>query len=148
MDKNLDKLYFEASNSVRHYSGLILSLKNTTIAQGFAILAAQGYFYQTKAYSQSLLLGCFGILFTLTLHLIGRNLMGHFDISLDIVQRIEQELSAEHDSLGPWTAFDATSLRHRGHLLVRSFTLHGHVFLLLIAFFCIVAYDVAMLFSL
>ncbi len=145
MGRNLEAMYSEGSNSVRHYSGLILSLKNTTIAQGFALLAGQGYFFQTREYAWSLLVGCFGVLFTLTLNLIGRGLMGHFNVLVDTVQRIERELSSEYESLGPWTTFESSSIRHRGHSVIRPITLHGHIVLLLIAFLCIIAYDIVML---
>ena len=92
MGEPMEKLYEEASNSVRHCSGAILTLKSITIAQGFALLAAQGFLYKSEDTVLSLTLGVFGVFFTIVLNFIGLNLMKHFNLVLEAAQAIEKKL--------------------------------------------------------
>jgi hypothetical protein len=146
MCKSIEKLYGEASNSVRHYSGLIVTLKSVTIAQGCALLAAQGYLYKSKDILLSLGLGLFGIFFTLALYFIGRNLMDHFDAIIKVALKIEETFYPDNQSLCPWTAFDVTSTRENGNKIVMALTLHGHIVMLLVAFLAIILFDILILF--
>ena len=142
MGELMDILYKEASNSVRHYSGAIFMLKSITIAQGFALLAAQGFLYKSQDTILSLGLAFFGLFFTLALYLIGSNLMGHFNAVLGAAQAIEKKLCPDQNDLAPWSALEKSSIRKAGNPFVRAMTLHGHVILLLVAFFSLILYDV------
>ena len=112
------------------------------MAQGFALLAAQGFLYKSQDTILSLGLAIFGLLFTLALHLIDSNLMGHFNDVLRAALAIEKKLCPDQDDLAPWSALDLGSIRNAGNQFRRNITLHGHVILLLVAFCSVILYDV------
>jgi hypothetical protein len=117
-DSELATLYTESANVLRHYSGLVLGVRNIVTVQGFAVAGVSGYLYREGlfAYAAAVSLLCF--LQTLVLWRVIFSYAGHFFAILKWACQAERTLNpreSPQDVSGPWSAYEKErkTLTHR-----------------------------------
>ncbi len=129
MPLDVDSLYREASNTLRHYSTRVMAIRSMVLAQGFALLAGAGYLVREGQMLFVFAVAGLGVGLTWILHKLLLNYWRHFETVLDSVVDLEVDAAAT-----PWKDYkeQRTSLEDltpAGRLVV-----HGPFYLLYFAF--------------
>jgi len=106
MSIQLETLYIEGCNAVRHYSNGVKTIRTISIGQGFVIITGTCYLIVHKQFLASIIVASFGLMLTIVLFMLQLNYWKQFDAVLEYVTNIENGDSQNVSKCnGPWSAY-------------------------------------------
>ena len=138
--------YNEGCQALRHYSNCIINVRTVTIAQGFIILSGAFFLLKENNFLLSLLTSCFGLIFTVFLHILQGNYGKHFEAILINVMLLEKQANIEKNYSGPWSAYYVPRNKRFNNKFYKYVIYYGAIFLLLISMSGVFAFSLVKLF--
>lgn len=138
---NKESFYREGACNLRFFVECVREMRTITIAQGVVIITAAAYLNEKGLFSLSIIVGVFGLLFTLVLSVYHRKYMKLADAATEYLQRLEAEFSAPEPPDGPFLAVERSRMSVRRQKLDRFLLDHGTSSLILVTLLGILAYD-------
>jgi hypothetical protein len=100
---NLEKLYTEGCNFLRHYSNASQNVRSWVLVQGLLLLSACGYIYAGPHHPGYMtLISLFGLLLTVLLYLLHYGYYKAAETFAEQVIKIERQLVPEIDGTVAW----------------------------------------------
>jgi hypothetical protein len=116
-------------------------MRTITVVQGVVIITAAAYLNEKGHFDLSIIVGVFGLLFTLVLSQYHRKYMKLADAENEYLQRLETEFSPPDHPDGPCLAFEQARMSVRHQKLDRFLLNHGTSSLILVALLGVISYD-------